>query len=409
MWGSIAAGLTLVVGFGLWWWERDKWRGWFSDARVGWEAMLSVVALTPFIVLTQRPRPEYLFGLSLFLMAAVGTAAWIIVSRIPARTSLGGFMTAVMVLPLVFLRSNFQPYFPERTVMWAAYERLLPFEHIIENPKVVYLDGGFAMDIVNYIGKGNGKSLFYEDTFADWQNGETTAQFLDRKGVNLFYLDEKEFEVLEPKHPGFLNQFFTEGGPLGWRLVGHEELADSWWMLMQRTEEQNPQMLVMPKFDQFSGWEDGENLTPIEGPYRFANLQRVRWALYPNATIYIHAAEAGEYELSINAQSPTDQQVRTTLDGVPTLMHHFLELAPFERVTARFYLTAGVHEVKFEFGKFIQTDRDKRRLALLFEELKVAPPGASTEPSVTGENGAPAAINENVTPTTAPSDLPTTR
>jgi hypothetical protein len=37
----------------------------------------------------------------------------------------------------------------------------------------------------------------------------------------------------------------------------------------------------------------------------------------------------------------------------------------------------------------------------------VAPAGASTEPAATGENGSPP--SENLAPTTATSDLPTTR
>jgi hypothetical protein len=56
----------------------SRWRGWFRDRRGAWLIMFAVVCVAVPIILTQRPRPSYLFPVSVFLMAVIGSAIHVI-------------------------------------------------------------------------------------------------------------------------------------------------------------------------------------------------------------------------------------------------------------------------------------------------------------------------------------------
>src|SRR5262249_44383567 len=71
-----AAGLVFLVRE-----RRSWWDFWLRERAFGWVAMLCVVAVAFVIIPAQRPRPSYLFSLSVYLMAGTGMFLFVLISR----------------------------------------------------------------------------------------------------------------------------------------------------------------------------------------------------------------------------------------------------------------------------------------------------------------------------------------
>lgn len=231
---SAAAILILVTGVGLRWRERQRTGSSFGPRRLGWLAMICVAAVAPFIVATQRPRPEYLYGLGIPLMAWVGASVSMILQRLRMMGVLSALMPVIMVASPFIVPSYYSPALKDPRALLQLYERLRPFHALFDNPDAVVLTGEFAPEIQNYLGHGKGKTLQYKDVFRAWDHRQTLADLLDQNQINLCYLDRGALAELDRRHPGALRQFIDQGGQQGWRLVGWEQHAQTRWMLFQK-------------------------------------------------------------------------------------------------------------------------------------------------------------------------------
>src|SRR5262249_24981637 len=54
---------------------------WLRPRLWGWVGMLAVAAVAVPVISTQRPRPSYLFALSVFLLACTAMSVWIVLHR----------------------------------------------------------------------------------------------------------------------------------------------------------------------------------------------------------------------------------------------------------------------------------------------------------------------------------------
>src|SRR5262249_37225077 len=81
--GLLTLGVLLAGGLLLARQWRSWWSGWLRERAPGWLAILALVPVWAVVIVTQRPRPSYLFTLALALMAAVGMAVHILLSQLP--------------------------------------------------------------------------------------------------------------------------------------------------------------------------------------------------------------------------------------------------------------------------------------------------------------------------------------
>src|SRR5271170_2260863 len=69
---GLGALLLFVVACWLCWKDRQEWRPWFLERKWVLLGLASILPMNAFVILTQRPRPEYLFSLEIALHAALG-------------------------------------------------------------------------------------------------------------------------------------------------------------------------------------------------------------------------------------------------------------------------------------------------------------------------------------------------
>lgn len=116
------AGLTLIYPDRARWWNA-----WLKQRTPGWLAILSMVSMAPFIILTERPRPCYLFSVGIFLMSLTGMCVFAICQRWPKLQRLSTLMPDVMICAPVFIPSYYQTFDRDKHFgLLNFYRRLAP-------------------------------------------------------------------------------------------------------------------------------------------------------------------------------------------------------------------------------------------------------------------------------------------
>ena len=227
---SVAVGLILVAGLALLYQERRYWwTHWIRERALGWCAMLSMFPVWVFVILTQRPRPSYLFSLSMFLMALVGMSVFVIARHWPwiRRYSSATLMIVGAGLFIAAPSYYFQAG-PRRLL--ALYQRLSPFQDLIASPETVWLLSHDGMELKFYLGLGLPRVNEYESSELALSE-QSLRSFLDDRGVNLFYIDEELSNRLRTIVPELVLASTAWGN---WRLVGFEEHGNVRWRLWGR-------------------------------------------------------------------------------------------------------------------------------------------------------------------------------
>jgi hypothetical protein len=106
--GGLLLALFTAVGLLLLWRDRVYWwDGWIRERAWGWVALgsLSVAALV--VALMQRPRPSYLFALSVALLALIGMCAMAFARRFPRLQHLAAAPPLLAVVLLLAVPAHY--------------------------------------------------------------------------------------------------------------------------------------------------------------------------------------------------------------------------------------------------------------------------------------------------------------
>lgn len=237
---SLAVIIIWILGLVLCYQQRGYWWNfWLKDRVLGWLAMFAVAAVAVLIIPTQRPRPSYLFTLSILMMALTGMSIFVMAHRWRIAKRLPGWAPLSMLVVLLVTPNYYaDPTHRPPRFLLNHYRKLAPFQEIITQPDTVYL-GKFPVDIVqNYLGHGEPKAVD-ENLLSQAPGSPAWAAFMNSKGINLFYMDDdllSKFSI-DPFDPSFLISMNS----FGWKLIAFEEGADGRWLLFHR-----PSLLTRP-------------------------------------------------------------------------------------------------------------------------------------------------------------------
>lgn len=231
---------AIVVLAAVWSRVRRGLRGSLSPESLWiWLAMLAVVAFCVPVILLLRPRPAYLFSVSLLLMAGIAACLRLLAGGWSIWPRVAPLMPIVMIaLPLCVpstygTRANHgsQP-------LWDDYERLRPYEKLFDHAGAAFI-GMRPVEICNYI--GHGRCLPYDySIFNELTSKTSLAQFLNDRHVTLLELDQDALDKIDSLSPGAVQQFLESGASDGWRMLEIRRLGQGWWMLFARSPAPPP-------------------------------------------------------------------------------------------------------------------------------------------------------------------------
>jgi hypothetical protein len=240
---SLAIIAVVLLGAIVWWFERRKWREWFSERGLGWLAMLAVISVSPAVVITQRPRPSYFFTLGVFSMAVVGTAVWILIRRLRTRRFEWILMLPIMLLGWVYVPAY---YLPAPRPLHDDYERLAPYGKLIAQKNVRILAGDSPYEIGSYVCHAKGTQYAYSIMFPEWKGQSSREEFFAQKQLNFVYLNDWAIRMIHIFSPDGLERFMANGGKNGWVLLasgrepGTSIQGQERWLLFERTVQPTP-------------------------------------------------------------------------------------------------------------------------------------------------------------------------
>jgi hypothetical protein len=211
---------------------------------IGWLALApAAVVVLLLIVPTQRPRPEYLYGLSLPIVAVGAWAADALLRRRGLLDDVSFWTPIAMVLPFLAYGTYFTPPPGQAAArpLLETIRRLEPYHDRISAPGTVFLTGQHAFSLGGYMVSPRVEPpprVLGNEVLSRLGDTEPVEAFLERFGVNLFYLDEGVSAKLRSNllHRTFLDSL----GANGWRTLASEWAGADEWLLIGRHRTVNP-------------------------------------------------------------------------------------------------------------------------------------------------------------------------
>jgi hypothetical protein len=204
---------------------------------VGSLAMVSVVPTAILLMLIERPRPAYLFGLTLLLMAIVGLCATALFERWRWTTRLGPLMAVAMLLSPLLVPSYYQLVSHGRPVL-EDYERLRLFESLVGKPGAAFV-GANPQAMQAFVGHGVPDCFDYS-IFERRPPQMGLSEFLNARNITVLELDPAECVRLQLSQPQLLSEFLATAPQKGWHLVASQQLPQGLWMLFSREQHVGP-------------------------------------------------------------------------------------------------------------------------------------------------------------------------
>ncbi len=194
---GVAALSLVVAGALLLWRERARrWRTWLRERAAAWALLGCLLATSTFVMLSQRPRPSYLFNQSVVLLAVIGTAAMVVAGRWRSGLDLGWIVppvAAVLVLaaPPYYGPDTPQAFGQKGQPLRRAVARLLPLRGEIAGSEHRLLTAQFAFEICPYVGRTRPcTGVDFAELMPDKPAGLSSLSWIEEKGVDWIYADQ---------------------------------------------------------------------------------------------------------------------------------------------------------------------------------------------------------------------------
>jgi hypothetical protein len=227
--------LVLVAGGILIVRERGHWRRTWLRRREWALVVLGAAALTSVVVaLTQRPRAEYMYALSVVLMGAAGLAAAALLRNFRvSRASIAGAAIAVPLVLCLVLPSHYKP---SPRPLRDAVERLDTVRGILTRPGAVLVSSGYGFEACSYLAESFDRhctSIGWPKVKEDVARGLPLGDALDQVQATVIYADESL--AADPAAARLL----AAPAVAGWRRVaGGEGTSGTWAVLVHRSQAQ---------------------------------------------------------------------------------------------------------------------------------------------------------------------------
>ncbi len=229
---------------------------------LGWLSLVPAAAVVVFLIVpTQRPRPEYLYGLSLPIVAAAAWSAGTLLRRFRLFERLSFFTPVAMTCALFVAWRYYVPAAGAATVrpFLETVRRLEPFQRLISDPRTVFAAGPHSFSLRRYLVRvdpgsyaraalrpqaewmseqGLAPQVIGPLELGDPRDDEPIEPFLSHHGVNLVYLDEATCRAwrANPVHRQFLETLGTNR----WRTLAGAWSEGGEWLLIGRDRDPAP-------------------------------------------------------------------------------------------------------------------------------------------------------------------------
>jgi hypothetical protein len=228
---SLAACAIVALGAYFAFSDRKTWRMasfWNSalETRIwAWIALACACLAVGGAILTNRPRPSYLFILGITIRALVGLCLYIVIRHWPKLKSIG-WVAALLLFGTVFVLPNW--YSPSPRPLLQAYRRLKPFEKFFREPKELLVSVGYGTELSSYAGECYCAAKQFVELRNQVTPERTLAQAFDQAGATLFLADE--LILADP----VAKDFVANAKQFHWDVVAELHNGSENWAVLHR-------------------------------------------------------------------------------------------------------------------------------------------------------------------------------
>jgi hypothetical protein len=238
--GSIAIVLVIATGAVLIWRDRRRWwNEWLRGRAWGWVALGAMGSSALYAALMTRPRPSYMFPLSVLIFAALGMSLVVIASRLGVPRRARAVIPPLAIAALILIPSHYRAGYSNPQIgpgerLKTAVDRLEPYRAGLEGKSNGLLAVYPATAACEYVGRDDPCEA------VSWNHpiGETLGPELVGSRQNSFsptpidfiYADEYVWNA-DPGMRARLNGLLGQG----WRRVAPSS-PDGSWMLLERDQ-----------------------------------------------------------------------------------------------------------------------------------------------------------------------------
>ncbi len=219
-----AAGVAVARRWRYWWLE------WFRERKGTWLIFLAVACVVAPVIVTQRPRPSYLFSTTVVLMAMIGTAAHVVTWRWPRaqnRCALAGLTVALGAAPSYYVHHQ-----SERP-LYKNVQILQPLVPSIRNIRNRILFGDYNGELALYLGLTRVVAATFDySILAGRKEDQPLDQFLQERDINVVYVQPRIIPELRAAPRG--SDLLDRPESVGWRRLWPERQVNSLTLLLYR-------------------------------------------------------------------------------------------------------------------------------------------------------------------------------
>jgi hypothetical protein len=132
---------------------------------------------------------------------------------------------------------------PASTPLRECIRSLQPFESLIAREGVVFLKGDWALEVFGYLAHEHSAAVHDYGFLREWSSSERLDEYLARRGVSLFYVDQNLLTRLRTSAPES-GRVFLGSGSDEWKLVACQALPGHEWKLFARKVSSPPPISV---------------------------------------------------------------------------------------------------------------------------------------------------------------------
>jgi len=211
--------------------DLDFWRqSWFDERRGVWLIMIAVLCVAVPIIITQRPRPSYLFASTAVLMAVIGSATHVLLT--PRWHIVPKFLAVIGVPVLILAMPSYYAKHRSDRPLYVGYERLHPFQMLLAKQENRILFGDYNGEYRGYLRLGHVRSTLDYSILQSWKAPQHLDNYLDSQKINIIFIQPRVMSELRARPEA--RQLLEQPESLGWRRLAPPEGSDDTWLLLYK-------------------------------------------------------------------------------------------------------------------------------------------------------------------------------
>jgi len=289
----VVLGISLAGGVRLLRQRRYWWDEWLRSRVWGWVLLMAVGFVTLGVMISQRPRPSYMFSLGILLRAAAGMCLLALIHRSVWERRLVVAFPVIAVVAVALTPSFYAANYQGRgRPLMTGYERIAKYESFLSAPSAALVSPGYDGELCSYAGKGECRGVDYYYLRTHVSAARPWPSVLRASGATVFYVDEAV--LADPS----CREFVSNAKLFGWETVASRDSPSDSWRLLYKISlqsigdsESGDITLGNERLGLGSGWHRPE----------FWNNVHFRWSS-GDAQILIRAGKPSVNTLSVDIE-----------------------------------------------------------------------------------------------------------